>query len=106
MNNYHPFDEDDDRQDNHAGINRSGEYDDDMRSTMTTVATVVNQVRGTDGQSYHIPINAANLHGAIDFMKKVLNSEALPYRARRDGSVAVLKMAYDIKRLPAYARIH
>ena len=39
-------------------------------------------------------------------MEKVLNSEALPYRVRRDGGVTVLKMAYDIKRLPAYARIH
>ena len=106
MNDYQPYDEDDDRQDHHAAINRSGEYDGDMRPTITTVATVVNQVQGTDGQSYHILINAANLHGAIDFMEKVLNSEALPYRVGRDGGVAVLKMAYDIKRSPAYARIH
>ncbi|MBR8086153.1 inovirus-type Gp2 protein [Burkholderia vietnamiensis] len=103
MSEYHPYDADD-RQDHHAAINRSDEHDGDMRSAMTTVAAVVNQVRGTDGKPY--PINAANLHGAIDFMKKVLNSEALPYRVRRDGSVAVLKLAYDIKRLPAYARIY
>lgn len=49
MNDYHPYDEDDDRQDHHAEINRSGEYDGDMRSTMTTVATVVNQILNRPG---------------------------------------------------------
>ena len=102
MNEYHRYD--DDRQDHHAEINRSGEHDCDMRSAMTTVAAVVNEVRGTDGRSYQL--NAQSLHGLIDFMEKLLHSEALPYKVRRDGSVAVLKMAYDIKRLPTYARIH
>jgi hypothetical protein len=104
MNDYHPYDEDNDRQDHHAAINRSDEHDDDMRSTMTTVSTVVNQVRSTDGQSYRL--NAADLHSLIDFMETVLRGSSLPYSYRRDGSVAVLKMADDIKRLPTYARIH
>ena len=104
MNEYHRYDEHDDPVDHHPEINRSGEHDCDMRSAMTTVAAVVNEVRGTDGRSYQL--NAQSLHGLIDFMEKVLRSEALPYKVRRDGSVAVLKMAYDIKRLPEYARIH
>ncbi|WP_186125952.1 inovirus-type Gp2 protein [Burkholderia gladioli] len=105
MNEYPPY-EDDDRQDHHAAINRSDEHDDDMRSTMTTVAAVANQIRGEDGQTYHIPINAADLHSLIDFMARVIKGGALPYRITSDGCVSARSMAHDIRRLPAYARIH
>ncbi|MGS0974108.1 hypothetical protein [Burkholderia glumae] len=104
MYDYHQCDEIDDRQDHDN--NPSEEHDCDMRATTRTVATVLNQIRGKDGQSYHIPPNAADLHGAIDFMTMVLDSEALPYRIGNHGLVRVLRMAWHIKMLRAYARIH
>jgi hypothetical protein len=101
-----PYDGSDDRRDHLDAITPSAECDRDLTSTMTTVSAVVNQIRGPDGKTYHIPINAADLHSAIKFVNRVLNSEALPYRIWNSGRVAVRSMAYDIKRLSAYARIH
>lgn len=106
MNEYHQCDEIDDRQDHCDDNNRSEEHDCDMRASMRTVATVLNEIRGRDGQSYHIPINAADLHSLTDFIETVLRGNSLPYRRMRDGSIKIQKMAGDIKRLPAYARIH
>ncbi|KAF3461270.1 inovirus Gp2 family protein [Ralstonia solanacearum] len=106
MNDYQHYDEDDVRQEHHDTITCSEEHDGDMASTITTLSMVVNQMHGPEGKAYHIPINAGNLHGAIDFMTMVLDSETLPYRIGKSGHVRVLRMAWHIKMLRAYARIH
>jgi hypothetical protein len=100
------YDGDDDQQDRHDRTSHAEAHDEDMEHATATLSAVTNQIRGTDGKAYNIPINPAHLHSLITFMRKVLDSDALPYRVRSSGRVDLRSMAYDIKRLAAYARLY
>ncbi|RIV48792.1 inovirus-type Gp2 protein [Burkholderia pseudomallei] len=106
MFEYHPYYEVDDQQDHPDTTSHAVAHDEDMGHAVGKLSTVTNQIRGTDGKTYNIPINAAHLHSLITFMKKVLDGDALPYKVRSRGRVDVRSMAYDIKMLAAYARLH
>ncbi|NYH22887.1 YagK/YfjJ domain-containing protein [Paraburkholderia bryophila] len=99
------YDGKNDQQDRHDRKSHAEAHDEDMEHATATLSAVTNQIRGTDGKAYKIPINAAHLHSLITFMKKVLDSDALPYKVRSSGRVDVRSVAYDIKRLAAYARL-
>ncbi|MBR8165591.1 inovirus-type Gp2 protein [Burkholderia vietnamiensis] len=102
----HLYGEEGDQQDHPDATSHAEAHDEDMEHAAAMLSTVTNQIRGADGKTYNIQINAGHLHSLIIFMKKVLNGEALPYKVRSRGRVDVQSMAYDIKRLTAYARLY
>lgn len=76
---------------------------------LTEVSTTLNTIYGHNGQGYHIQINAAHLSALESFARRLFETSDLPYRMRRRDGIECFvasRMAYDIKLLPAYARIY
>ncbi len=76
---------------------------------LTKVSTGLNTIYGHNGESYHIPVNAAHLSALESFSRRLFETNDLPYRVRRRDGIECFvasRMAQDIKLLPAYARIY
>lgn len=76
---------------------------------VSEVSNVQNSIYGSNGERYRIPINAAYLSALESFSKRLFETDDLPYgiyRQRNIECVNTLRMAHDIKMLPAYARIY
>ena len=70
---------------------------------------IKNSIYGNHGERYLLPINSARLIALESFSRKLFRTSELPYEIYwRKGieHVDALKMAHDIKMLPAYARIY
>jgi hypothetical protein len=70
---------------------------------------IKNSIYGNNGERYLLPINSAHLIALEYFCKKLFETSELPFKFHcREGGefVDALKMANDIKLLPAYARIY
>lgn len=82
---------------------------DDVSQVINNVSAVLNRIHGKNGETYHVPIIAAHLSSLEAFIQRLLYTDELPYKvygAAGKVRVHARKMAYDIKMLPAYARIH
>ncbi|MWL88597.1 hypothetical protein [Cupriavidus sp. SW-Y-13] len=89
------------------------EYENDEqgidKATLRKISIGLNRIYGHNGESYYIPISVAHLSALESFSKRLFETDDLPYRVKRRNGIecyVALRMAYDIKLLPAYARIY
>lgn len=92
----------------HIDITHDGQSDE--QGIIENLSRKIGMVHGLDGKQYKIGVNVRLLNALIVFMRKVIESDELPYRIKYqvNGRVRVdadAKMECYIKLLPAFRQL-